>query len=100
MDIPNNSREGVSAPSQPEQAESPLRPPAQLIVAETTPKNNPGNLKRTCLHLGDADRAAILKIRTDLELPSSALAVRYAIRLLAKRLAQPGILADRQRGKP
>lgn len=105
-DTPKNSREDALTPSQPEQAESPLRPPAQLIVSEAAPKNNSlprfsaGGLRRTCIHLGDTDRAAIQQIKERLELPSSALAVRYALRLLAKRLAQPGILADTQRWKP
>jgi hypothetical protein len=96
-----NDRPDVGAPDLPVQQRKILAgPSATFILAETTPKNNPGGLKRTCLHLGDSDRAAIQKIRDELELPSSALAVRVAIRKLAERLAQPGILADTKRGKP
>jgi hypothetical protein len=98
-----NDRPDVGAPDLPVQQRKILAgPSATFIVAETAPKNNSqaevnkecphfsaGNLKRTCLHLGDADRAAILKIREELELPSSALAVRMAVRRLAERLARP-----------
>lgn len=58
-------------------------------VNKECPHFSAGNLRRTCLHLGDADRAAIQKIREELELPSSALAVRMAVRRLAERLARP-----------
>ena len=46
------------------------------------------NLKRTCFHLGDQDRAAILRICERLDLPSAALAIRYALRALDKRLSE------------
>ena len=45
-----------------------------------------GGLRRTCFHLGDQDRVAIRRICDRLDLPSSALAIRIAIRDLAKRL--------------
>jgi len=48
----------------------------------------PGNLKKTCVHLGDKDREAIKCIRECLELDSDALAIRTAIRSLAKRLSK------------
>lgn len=50
--------------------------------------DSPGGLKRACFHLGDQDRAAIERIRERLDLPSSALAIRYALRTLDKRLAE------------
>ena len=62
---------------------------------QTSPQSDrPGNLKRSCFFLGDVDRAAIQRIREELELPSSALAIRLAIRQLAERLAQKSILRD------
>ena len=52
------------------------------------------NLRRACIFLGDEDRAAIERIRRRLQLNSDGLAVRQAIRSLAKRLeasqAAPG----------
>lgn len=65
-----------------------------------------GGLKRTCFHLGDQDRAAISRICDRLDLPSSALAIRIAIRDLAKRLeaGQTATIAGRslpeQNGQP
>jgi len=50
--------------------------------------DSPGNLKRQCFHLGDSDRAAIERIRARLDLPSSALTIRYALRLLDKKLSE------------
>ncbi len=47
---------------------------------------NPSNLKATLFDLADRDRAAIARIRERLELKSNALAVRLAIRDLARRL--------------
>ncbi len=44
------------------------------------------NFKRTCLHLGDKDRARLEQIRHRLGLPSKALAVRLAIERLARHL--------------
>jgi len=45
-----------------------------------------GNLKLHSFDLGDADRAAIVKIRERLQLNSGALAVRIALRRLAQQL--------------
>ena len=95
-----NSRPDAVTPSLPEQRKILTGSSASFIVTDTAPKENSrgevnkqhlsaGNLKRTCLHLGDADRAAIQRIREELELPSSALAVRMAVRRLAERLARP-----------
>jgi hypothetical protein len=50
--------------------------------------SSPGNLKRVCFHLGDRDRQAIRSICEKLELPSGALAIRYALRALDKRLTE------------
>ena len=47
---------------------------------------NPGNLRRTCVHLGDQDREAIETIQEQMDLSSGALAVRFALRSLAKAL--------------
>jgi len=47
-----------------------------------------GGLKRSCFHLGDQDRAALSRICERLDLPSSALAIRIALRLLDKRLEE------------
>lgn len=52
-----------------------------------------GNLKLHSFDLADQDVAALAQIREKLELPSNALAVRLAIRSLAKRLGDPKILA-------
>lgn len=97
-DTIQNSRLEARTSSLPERRKTLDGSSATFIIAETAPKNSPGNLKRTCLHLGDADREAIEKIRQELELPSAALAVRLAIRKLAERLAQKSILADTRRG--
>lgn len=101
--IQKNSRPDAVTPDLPERQKTLAGSSASLIVAggqrevnEESPHFSAGNLKRTCLHLGDADRAAIKKIREDLELPSSALAVRLAVRKLAERLAKPGILFEPQ----
>ena len=50
--------------------------------------DSPGNLKRSCFHLGDLDRLCIRRICERLDLPSAALAIRYAVRLLDKKLAE------------
>ena len=96
-----NDRPDAVTPDLPVQQRKILAgPSATFIISDTAPKENSrgevnkqhlsaGNLKRTCLHLGDADRIAIQKIREELELPSSALAVRMAVRRLAERLARP-----------
>lgn len=45
-----------------------------------------GGLKRTCFHLADQDRLCIERIKLRLDLPSSALCIRVALRSLARRL--------------
>ncbi len=55
-----------------------------------------GGLKRTHIFLGDQDRVAIERIKVRLELDSSALAVRVAIRDLAKRLDSGQELQSKQ----
>ena len=69
--------------------------------------NSPGNLKAHLFDLADQDRECLTAIRERLELPSNALAVRIAIRALAKRLSNPqqlveqsGTLASGTKGKP
>ena len=52
-------------------------------------KRSPGNLRASLFDLGDQDREAIARIRERLELNSNALAVRIAIRALARRLSEP-----------
>ena len=49
---------------------------------------SPGNLKRSCHHLGDQDREAIKRICERLDLPTGALAIRYAVRLLDRKLSE------------
>jgi hypothetical protein len=51
-------------------------------------KNNNSNLKVHCFDLADRDIEALAFIRGELELPSNALAVRIAIRELARRLKE------------
>jgi hypothetical protein len=53
-----------------------------------------GNLKRSCVHLGDQDRAAIRQIQESLDIPTGALAVRLAIRRLAAHLSDPAALVE------
>lgn len=56
------------------------------------------NLKAQLFDLADQDREALALIREDLQLTSNALAVRIAIRSLAKKLAErPGEKFARQR---
>ena len=62
--------------------------------------DSPGNLRRATFHLGDADRIALEKIRHELGLSSTALAIRVAIERLAEKLGQPSILADETRKQP
>lgn len=50
---------------------------------------SPGNLKAQLFDLADQDRLALARIREHLGLTSNALAVRTAIRDLAKRLSEP-----------
>jgi len=52
-----------------------------------------GNLRAQLFDLADQDREALALIRQKLEIGSSALAVRLAIRNLARRLSDPQILA-------
>jgi hypothetical protein len=70
-------------------------------MLQTNPNHNPalnkrsaGNLKRTCIHLRDADRTALAIIKAEYGWPSDALTVRQALRFLAKRLTDPKVLAD------
>lgn len=55
-------------------------------IVHQTGGNSAGNLRRACFHLGDQDRQAIKRICEKLDLPTSALAIRYALRLLDKHL--------------
>jgi len=55
---------------------------------------SPGNLRRTCVHLSDAERTAIFQIQEITEISSSALIIRIATRELAKRLNDPARLAE------
>lgn len=50
---------------------------------------SPGNLKLHAFDLADQDREALARIRERLGLTSNALAVRVALRDLAKRLSEP-----------
>jgi hypothetical protein len=50
---------------------------------------SPGNLKLHSFDLADQDRTALANIRKRLGLTSNALAVRIAIRDLARRLNEP-----------
>jgi len=51
--------------------------------------DSPGNLKPHLFDLADQDREALARIRERMQLNSNALAVRVAIRDLAKRLSAP-----------
>ena len=51
--------------------------------------DSPSNLKAHLFDLGDQDREALARIRERMQLTSNALAVRIAIRALAKRLSEP-----------
>jgi len=53
------------------------------------------NLKAQLFDLADQDRECLESIKARLELTSSALAVRVAIRDLARRLEKPEILTDK-----
>jgi hypothetical protein len=50
---------------------------------------NPSNLHPHLFDLADQDRECLVRIRQRLEINSNALAVRLAIRELAKRLSDP-----------
>jgi hypothetical protein len=50
---------------------------------------SPGNLKLHSFDLSDQDREALANIRERLGLTSNAVAVRTAIRELARRLSDP-----------
>lgn len=56
--------------------------------------NNPSNLKAHLFDLADQDRAALTLIRDRLEINSNALAVRLAIRDLARKLGDPRQLGE------
>lgn len=62
--------------------------------------NSSGNLKAQLFDLADQDRAAIARIRERLELNSNALAVRVAIRELARRLGEPESKEPARKGEP
>jgi hypothetical protein len=51
--------------------------------------DSPGNLRLCSFDLGDQDRKALTRIRERMGLTSNALAVRVALRDLAKRLSEP-----------
>jgi hypothetical protein len=53
-----------------------------------TKMDSPGNLKLHSFDLADQDREALTRIREGLGLTSNALAVRLAIRDLARRLSR------------
>jgi hypothetical protein len=55
---------------------------------------SPSNLKAHLFDLADQDRECLQRIRERLEIDSNALAVRLAIRSLAKRLNDPSQLND------
>ena len=57
-----------------------------------------GNLKAHLFDLADEDRKCLERIKERLQLGSSALAVRIAIRELAKRLAEPESKKPAQEG--
>jgi hypothetical protein len=50
---------------------------------------NPSNLHPHLFDLADQDRECLVRIRQRLEINSNALAVRLALRDLAKRLSEP-----------
>jgi hypothetical protein len=52
--------------------------------------NTPGSLRIHSFDLGDQDRARLDRIKKRLQLKSTALAIRLAIRDLAERLVDPG----------
>jgi len=107
ISIPENGRPDAVTPSLPEQRKDPVGSSAVSIlreepskVNEESPHFSAGNLKAHLFDLADQDRAALALIRERLDLNSNALAVRLSIRALARRLAQPSILADVKKGKP
>ena len=55
-----------------------------------------GNLRPQLFHLADQDRAALAIIRAETGWPSDALTVRLALRLLAKRIAEPDSESEQQ----
>ena len=73
---------------------------AGTSAAPILPPKSAGNLRRQLFHLADVDRAALVQIRETLELDSNALAVRLAIRYLAKRLSDPKRLSNPENQKP
>jgi DNA-binding transcriptional regulator YiaG len=60
---------------------------------------SPSNLKAQLFDLADQDREAIRRIRERLEIHSNALAVRLAIRELARRLEDGNIKPSEQDSK-
>jgi hypothetical protein len=59
---------------------------------------SPGNLKLHSFDLADQDRQCLERIKQRLELTSNALAVRVALRDLAKRLDEPSEIATLEGG--
>jgi hypothetical protein len=59
----------------------------------------PSDLKLHSFDLADQDRECLKRIRSRLEIDSNALAVRLAIRELAKRLNDPKQLDEPERRK-
>jgi hypothetical protein len=59
---------------------------------------SPGNLKLHSFDLADQDRRCLERIKQRLEISSSALAVRIAIRDLARRLSDPSQIAKLEGG--
>jgi hypothetical protein len=58
------------------------------------------NLKAHLFDLSDFDRECLIRIRERLEVSSNALAVRMAIRSLAKRLADPSEVPENNNVSP
>lgn len=54
--------------------------------------NPPSSLSRTIVHLADRDRNALHFIRESLELTSSALAIRLAVRSLAEEIETKNLI--------
>jgi len=81
-----SGRESVSAPSRPVQQMPQVGTSTIPILPDKT--QNAGGLKRSCVFLGDFDRACLDRICAAMDLPSRALAVRYAVRNLDQRLRE------------
>jgi hypothetical protein len=62
--------------------------------------NSPSSLKAHLFDLADQDRTALATIREQMELDSNALAVRIAIRNLARQLNNPARLSEPEDKNP